>query len=396
MDSPTSITYKKQLAAQQLRLRRTLLATGLGLANSLALLFAWNLGYVLLSFSSLLIYFSISGLGYFIFPWLVKTQKNLKLADPSLTSYQIIWQIAMLSFCMFVAPSMRDLLIGFYILILLFGILRYKPKQIPVLAAFLFCSYVLVISLQLIYIPLQIYWKSELITGVFFVLSLVFVSLFGIEISGLRQALKRRNEHLAFLTDKNEQLAITDDLTGLYNRRYLMRILRRQKNLADRGNYNFSVLFVDLDHFKQINDRFGHAAGDLALKFVALRLRKSLRDIDYVARIGGEEFVVVLAQTCYKEALRTAERLRADIENLVISLDTEPANFTLTASFGVSCYKPKETIDILIQRADAAVYAAKNCGRNCIVGEDEIPVSVSTYLGDEDNEPVAGSFAAKF
>ena len=373
MDSLAIKDGQKTIVAQRLRLRRSLMAVGAGFANSLVLLVGWKLGYVLLDVTALITYVTVSGLGYALFPWLIYLNKNLKRAEPSMTSPQIAWQLLMVLICMYVAPDMRELLIVNFLLIFLFAIFHYEPKRLPVLSFLLLCSYLMVILAQLAWSPAPIHWEYEIITSLVFVLGLIGVSLLGVEIGGLRVALKRRNEHLALLTAKNEQLAVTDDLTGLYNRRHLMRILQRQKSLSDRGDYQFSIGFIDLDHFKQINDTYGHGSGDKALIAVAKEINRGLRDVDYVARIGGEEFVVVLSQTDYAEALRIAERLRADLEGLVIELTEGYPDLSLTASIGIATYKPKETVTELIQRADKAVYAAKTCGRNCIVGEAELP-----------------------
>lgn len=373
MDSQTVQAEKKQAVAQQLRLRRSLMSGGAGLANSLVVLVAWNLGYVLLDVEMMFGYFVVSSLGYFLFPWLIFTKRNLKRSDPSMTSLQIGWQLLMVVICMYAAPGIRELLIVNFLLMLLFAVFRYHPRHLPILSLILLSSYLLVILAQLVWSSAAIHWQHEIITSLVFVLGLIGVSLLGVEIGSLRVALKRRNEHLAVLTEKNQQLAVTDDLTGLYNRRHLMRILRRQKSLSDRGDYYFSIGFIDLDYFKQVNDTYGHASGDAALIAVAKEITRSLRDVDYVARIGGEEFVVVLSQTDYAEALRVAERLRADIAQLVIELSDEHPDLSLTASLGVATYRPKESVNNLIHRADSAVYAAKTCGRNCIVGEAELP-----------------------
>lgn len=373
MDSRAVQDDQKLIENQKLRFRRSLMAVGAGFANSLVVMVAWQLGYVFFNVESLLAYFAISSLGYALFPWLIYTNKNLNRSDPSLTGLQIGWQLLMVLVCMYAAPGIRELLIVNFLLILLFAVFRYHPKHLPILSLLLLCSYMLVILAQIIWSPAVVHWQHELITSLVFVLGLIGVSLLGVEIGSLRVALKRRNEHLALLTAKNEQLAVTDDLTGLYNRRHLMRILRRQKSLSDRGGYQFSISFIDLDFFKQVNDTYGHAAGDAALIAVAKEINRTLRDVDYVARIGGEEFVVVLSQTDYAEALRIAERVRADISQLEINLGEGQPAITLTASLGVATYRYKESINDLIHRGDSAAYAAKSCGRNCIVGEAELP-----------------------
>lgn len=373
MDSLAVKDSQKVTVAQQLRLRRSLMAVGAGFANSLVMVVAWQLGYVILSMEALLVYLVVSSLGYLLFPSLIYANKNLNRADPSMTSPQISWLFLMVIFCMYAAPAVRELLVVNYLLILLFAVFHYPPKRIPVLSFLLLISYLLIILAQATWSPAPIHWQREMIAGLVFLLGLIGVSLLGIEIGGLRLALKHRNENLALLTAKNEQLAVTDDLTGLYNRRHLMRILRRQKSLSDRGDYCFSVGFIDLDYFKKINDTYGHGSGDQALIAVAAEINRSLRDVDYVARIGGEEFVVVLSQTAYQKALQIAERLRADIEALVIELSDGHPSLSLTTSIGIATYQPDESINSLIQRADKAVYAAKNCGRNCVVGEKELP-----------------------
>lgn len=373
MDSLALQDDQKVATAQQLRLRRSLMAVGAGFANSLVVLVAWQLGYVLFGVEPLLAYLAISSLGYLLFPWLIYTQRNLKYSDPSMTGMQIGWQFFMVIICMYTAPGIRELFIVNFLLILLFAVFRYPPRRLPILSLMLLCSYLLVILAQVAWVPASLHWQHEVITSLVFILGLIGVSLLGFEIGNLRVALKKRNEHLAILTAKNEQLAVTDDLTGLYNRRHLMRILRRQKSLSDRGDYCFSIGFIDLDHFKQVNDTYGHGSGDKALIAVARAINLSLRDVDYVARIGGEEFVVVLSQTDYAEALRIAERLRADLEGLVIELAEGYPDLSLTTSVGIATYKPEESINTLIQRADKAVYAAKTCGRNCVVGEAELP-----------------------
>lgn len=276
---------------------------------------------------------------------------------------------------MSVAAEIRGLLIINPLLVMLFAVFRFRPQHLPWLAAMLLASYSLSIVAQWVLGPVPVHWSYELLTGLVFLLALIGVSLLGAEIASLRLALKRRNAHLAQAMARIEELAVTDELTGLYNRRQLMRILRRQKGLADRGSYAFSIGFVDLDFFKQINDTYGHGVGDQALVAVAQEIRRSLREVDYVARLGGEEFVVVLAQTDYPAALRIAERLRQDLECMVVDVDEAQPGLVLTASIGIATYHPQEPLQDLMHRADTALYAAKGCGRNCIVGEQEVPDS---------------------
>ncbi len=159
------------------------------------------------------------------------------------------------------------------------------------------------------------------------------------------------------------ELALTDPLTGFYNQRYLSRHLH---SLLDAGQPNgIAVLMLDVDHFKQINDRWGHQVGDAALVLIAQTLRGRVRVFDSIARYGGEEFVVVMPGTGELDALSAAERLRGAIEELRFVPETGLSH-PLTVSVGISYCPPggQTTPERLIQAADQALYAAKRAGRN--------------------------------
>lgn len=373
MDVTVNSAPQLQEVAQSLRFRRSLLAAGAGFANSLVILLAWIMGYVFIDEYLLGSYFILSSIGYIIFPFVIYININLKFSDPSLTKIQISWQLIMLTLCMYAAPQLRVLLITNYLLILIFAIFKFHPKQLPYLAASLAFSYFAVILAQFYFSPITIDWNYEFLISLVFVLALVVVNLLAMEIATLRFTLKRRNQYLAIMTEKNKQLAITDSLTGLSNRRQIMRDLSRQKALGDRGNYNFCVVFVDLDYFKQVNDTYGHATGDKVLQQVAELLKTSIRNVDFVARLGGEEFVLVLVQMDYSSGLALADRVREILAQQTFTTATQEQKiFNLTASFGVASFKPGESIADLIDRADKAVYLAKNSGRNQVIGEEEL------------------------
>lgn len=375
------------ILAQNLRLRRSLFATAAGFANSCVIYLGWVLGYVFIEFNLLASYFLISALGYLAFPYLIYAKHNLKFKDPSLTSIQISWQLIMVTFCMYAAPQLRVLLITNYLLILIFSIFKLHPRHMPYLAAALISSYFAVVLAQVIFSPITIDWNYEFLISLVFVLAVVVVNFLAMEIAGLRLALKRRNRHLAIMTEKNKRLAITDALTGLANRRQILRDLNRQKALVDRGGYNFSVIFVDLDYFKQVNDNYGHATGDEVLKTVAKLFKNCVRSVDYIGRLGGEEFILVLAQSQYNDALSMANRIKDKISALRFTSSCgKKTPFSITGSFGVASFQQGEAVNSLIDRADKAVYAAKTAGRNSVVGEQDLSeeikhLSSQTSLG---------------
>lgn len=167
----------------------------------------------------------------------------------------------------------------------------------------------------------------------------------------------------------NERLTILarqDALTGAFNRRHLLDELERQLQLKTRYGTPFSIIILDLDHFKSINDTLGHQVGDLVLIGLTRLLQDSLREIDICGRWGGEEFLCILPNTPIPEALYCAERLRAGLA--VARIVGAHPELVVTASFGVGTCQPDETIDNMLQRVDTQLYAAKAAGRNCVKG----------------------------
>ncbi|WP_424975508.1 diguanylate cyclase [Dinoroseobacter sp. S124A] len=173
---------------------------------------------------------------------------------------------------------------------------------------------------------------------------------------------RRRNE----VTDRLRQ-AVIDPLTGLYNRRFALGQLATIAREAEGSTRSFAVLLLDFDHFKQINDKFGHAAGDKVLTDTAKLLQARLRSLDVIARIGGEEFLMVLPDTDLDEAQRVAERLRAGIDQAKITLPDGVTRVPVTISIGLAIgghRTPDASVSDLLETADRALYAAKSDGRN--------------------------------
>ena len=172
--------------------------------------------------------------------------------------------------------------------------------------------------------------------------------------------------------EREEALATRDSLTGLPNRRALYDRARAELNRAEREKRSVGVIMLDIDHFKLINDRFGHAAGDEALRRVAEVLQKSKRDYDYTGRWGGDEFLTILPGTSMLQAGLVAERIRASID--MVRLEVGGADTVeLRSSLGVACASPATSpigIDDLLNQADGALYRAKADGRNRVCLHD--------------------------
>lgn len=166
-----------------------------------------------------------------------------------------------------------------------------------------------------------------------------------------------RRQHLQL-----QEIAMHDALTGLYNRHYLLDQFSKRLSHAARHGNELSLLVIDIDHFKQVNDTHGHKAGDNILKAVATILEKNCRKEDIAVRFGGEEFVVLLEHCNLDSAQRIAEKMRAEIEL------AQPEGIKITASFGLSeLSETSNSFDSLFNRADEAMYAAKEAGRNKVV-----------------------------
>jgi diguanylate cyclase (GGDEF)-like protein len=162
------------------------------------------------------------------------------------------------------------------------------------------------------------------------------------------------------------RLAMFDDTTMAFNHRYLAPRLTEEMERAQRSGGEVSILYMDLDHFKSVNDRFGHATGDAVLRLFADRVRKAVRRVDVLCRRGGEEFVLVMPQTGAVQAHSTANRIQQTLAAEDLEVEG-PLRIRQTVSIGVATWDPGETPDQLERRADAAMYEAKRLGRNRVV-----------------------------
>lgn len=184
----------------------------------------------------------------------------------------------------------------------------------------------------------------------------ILETLIGSLIYPLRNALRYQNAL---------HLALQDSLTGLGNRAALDKALHRELQLAERHQQEFSLLMIDIDHFKKINDRYGHSYGDQVLREVTETIKTACRETDLTFRYGGEEFVVLLRETNETGAMIIAERIRQKIAQLIIGDESSHINPTVSIGIGTRDFCKKEHITDLFERADQALYFAKANGRNC-------------------------------
>ncbi|MCB9982555.1 MAG: PleD family two-component system response regulator [Rhodospirillales bacterium] len=191
---------------------------------------------------------------------------------------------------------------------------------------------------------------------------------------------KRFQERLRATYEISLSMALTDSLTGLYNRRYLEVHLDKLLKKNQESKKSLAVLMLDIDHFKPVNDTYGHKAGDEALKIFAKRIQDNLRSFDLVARLGGEEFVAILPDVSERRTYMVAERLRRAIadEPLDVGAQTGPINITTSIGGAIIDFED-HTVEEVLERADKALYEAKEGGRNCVVFEDKGKLNPEDY-----------------
>lgn len=347
---------------QSLRIGRFLMAAGTSLLACLAL--------VLCAFLGLLPWrVAVEGtagvitlmLGFYA---LFRSGLNLRFSDPSLTTEQVAAAILFLAYISYHAGPAREALTLFYPVAMLFGVLRLNAARLMVLALLALGAHGVVLQLAYARDP-AMEVRAALTEFAVLMVVLPWFAVMGGYVNRLRVRLAESHHELRQALERIEQIAVRDELTGIYNRRYLVEALERERSRAERIAEPFSVCLVDVDHFKSINDRFGHAAGDAVLRRLAQLVPAELRGVDLFGRLGGEEFLVIVPGTGREGAAACAERVRRRVAASVFPEVADGGR--LTASIGVATYAAPEPADATLARADAALYQAKAAGRNRVV-----------------------------
>src|SRR5262245_53029399 len=298
----------------------------------------------------------VVGLGV-AFYVLVRTGLNRRFSDPSLTTEQVAAAILFLAYIMYHAEMVRDALTLFYPVIMLYGALRLSAARLAGLSILALVAHGAMLHLS--YLRDQEYMDFEAAVTEFAMLmvTLPWFAAMGGFVNHLRTRLAESNRQLESALERIGDIAIRDELTGTYNRRFLMESLARELARAGRTGGRLSVCLIDVDHFKAVNDTLGHAAGDNVLRQVAAIAGRDLRGIDVFGRFGGEEFLLILPDTDRAGAKVAAERIRA-----AVAAETQ-----VTVTIGVAQYAADGAAAVLA-RADQALYRGKAAGRNTVLG----------------------------
>ncbi len=287
---------------------------------------------------------------------LFRSGVNLKFRDPSLTGALILSAFTVTLIAAYYTRSdARAVFLPVLLMTFYFGVYRLDTTQMTTIALLCIAGYGLMLGT--VYLFRRSNLNVPLETLHWWILSVVLLwfALMSGHISRLRKELADSKASLEILIER-------DELTGVGNRRFLTQMLKQEKSRFDRSGAPFCVAMLDLDFFKKVNDTYGHAAGDNVLKVFALVAQDGLRRIDYFGRYGGEEFMLIMAETPMKGARIKAERLRANVEH-TRHADVDP-DLRQTVSIGLAEYRPGENIEEVQQRADKALYKAKASGRN--------------------------------
>lgn len=349
-------------ARQALRIRRFLIGSGTSLLVIVALFAGARIGVLPMEVAvqGSAIILALILLFYAAF----RSGLNLRRADPSLTAEMIGAAILLLAYVMYHAPEARDAISLFYLVALLFGVLRLDTRRLLALAVLALAAHAAMLSLSFLRDP-SANLKGAYIQLAALLIVLPWFAIMGGFVNALRHRLSDSHRELRDAYERIERIAIHDELTGLYNRRFLLDALARERSRATRLNAGFAVCLFDIDHFKSVNDSFGHATGDAVLKHFAAISNAGLRGADVLGRYGGEEFLLVLPDTDLTGAGSAAERVRAAVE--AAAFPQLPAGRLITVTAGIAAWKREETAQDLLGRADRALYDGKASGRNRVV-----------------------------
>lgn len=347
---------------QALRIRRYLMGVGTSMLAVAALFFAHLFG--LMPWSAALEGTAMTFALAVIFYLLFRTGLNRQFSDPSLTTEMIVCAVIVLAYLMYQAQEARNALSLFYPVAMLFGVLRLPTQRLITIASIALLAHGTMLYLSEMRQP-GANGRDSMVQFAVLAVVLPWFAVMGGYVNSLRHRLSDSNRQLKIAFERIEQVAIHDDLTGVFNRRFLMDVLTREISRAKRLSTAFSVCLFDLDHFKSVNDTLGHAAGDAVLKHFARLGGSGLRAMDVFGRHGGEEFLLILPDTGPQGACASAERIRAAFESARVP--QLPAERRFTVTIGVATHRPDEDIEALLGRADAALYDGKAAGRNRIV-----------------------------
>lgn len=376
--------------AQALRIKRLAFASVSYVASFSLAAILWRLGYipgtVLMTYLGMLL--SVN-LFYF---YAVRSNLNLRFSDPNMVVAQISLAIAAGFYVMYYAQQARGVFLLLGISAVMYGLFQFRTRDFILLTCGVLAGYILLIGLLILNRPAELSIEIEVLQLIALAACLLQFSGLGGHIVELRarvraknREMEKRNGQLEQALQRIEELAMRDELTGVYNRRHLMETIRIEKQRSRRTGSAFTICILDIDYFKKVNDTYGHLAGDEVLREISATAAGALRQTDHFGRYGGEEFACVLTDTSTDGAMITAERIRASIAAL--RFPAMDPTLGVTVSIGIADCGGEEDTGNAFRRADEALYQAKQSGRNRCVA------SPRTWQGESAPRPEAAGAA---
>jgi diguanylate cyclase len=309
----------------------------------------------------------VGGLGFY---GLIRSGLNLRLSpqEPALTQPQMLFAMVCVCWAYSIAGPARGAVLMILILIQVYGIFILQPQQARIISLAGLVMLSVAVATMSSLDPTHYDLRVELLHVLFAAVTLAMVQVLAGRLSRLRQRLRDQKAELAEALARLEVLAMRDPLTGLLNRRSMMDLLLHELRAQVRHGQPMSLVLIDLDHFKQINDGHGHAVGDQVLRLFAQQARAKLRGGDVIARWGGEEFLLMLPRTAAAEAVDCVQRLRDELADL--RFPDAPADLRVTFSAGLAECWHEADIQATIDLADRAMYRAKAAGRNRTLAQE--------------------------
>jgi diguanylate cyclase (GGDEF)-like protein len=311
-----------------------------------------------------------------VFYVLMRSGLNRRFNDPALLDWQGAVAILYLAWGYMIAGPASPLALVLLIVILLFSMFTNTPRQLfrgCLLASLSFGAAMIAVARDVDAAPNAA--VMQLVYACVLLLALSSICLLVHQMHLLRLKTQERQKDLSEALDRIRELATHDDLTGLINRRRMLELMNTEKHRTVRSGRSFCVAMIDIDHFKQVNDRLGHSAGDEVLSQVASTISDGLRETDIVARWGGEEFLVLFTDTSDEAAEKVLMRIQDALAQTTVT-QVDPS-LRITISAGVGNHLRGEPLTRTVDRADKALYAAKAAGRNRILR------ALSSNGGDE-------------
>ena len=295
---------------------------------------------------------------------LIRTNVTRAWSDPALTFLQILWGVSCSAAAYVLAGEAKGVVPSALAVTLLFAALNLNAKQIVAVSLYALLVYAAAIAASLQLDPraqpaMEIGYAGVIVT---MLMGCMFLSL---RLYELRMRLRNQRQDLALALEENRELASKDPLTGLLNRRHMLELLHLEQRRCQRGVRSMLIAQIDIDHFKDINDTYGHHVGDVALQRFANQVRQNIRSSDVLSRWGGEEFVLLLSDSDIAGALHTLNRVRLAVQNCPV--EGAPPGVFMTVSMGLAQHIPGESVELTLDRADRALYRAKRAGRNQVV-----------------------------